>query len=224
MSNSDAKFDDYDIKRYPLKGIIGALLGMIPGCILWLILGFYTPIGGTMGILITIGLIIGFYKGANYITYKIKNLLMLLGFTTMLLLSCCITAYTIHNQYINEVISEQNVYEITESFITDLNNNGRTKETNEQFLKDTYNINWFNDKKGFNKLAKDTLGEVYMEEHKVSCVPNNPINAFRCLYSFILNDNDISKPFIYTLISGIIFSILTCSIIIKFDSFKPLDV
>lgn len=214
---------DFEIDKQPKKGVIGALIGLIPGSILWLLLTFYTPFGGTMGIVITLGLIIGFTNKANYITYKIKNLLILLGFVTMVILTSIITSYTLYYEYTHEVISETNLKEVRESFITDLKNNGQSTETNENFLKDTYNINGFNDTKGFNNLAKQTLGDVYMEEHNVSCVPDNPIGAIRCLYPFVAYDREIGKPFIYNLVSGLIFSLLTSSIILKFDRFKPLE-
>lgn len=218
-------YNNYDINidKQPKKGIIGALIGIIPGSVLWLVLTFYTPFGGTMGIVIAIGLIYGFTFKANYITYKIKNLLLLLGFFIMILLTSIITSYTLYYEYTHEVISKDNLKDVTESFITDLNNNGQTVEANEKFLKDTYNINGFNDKKGFNELAKKTLGEVYMEEHKVSCVPDNAIGAIKCLYPFVAYDRDIGKPFIYNIVSGLIFSILTSSIMLKFNRFKPLE-
>ena len=34
------KFDD-EYVRYPMKGVLGAFLGFIPGCILWLVLSYH---------------------------------------------------------------------------------------------------------------------------------------------------------------------------------------
>lgn len=218
----DNKYD-FIIDKQPKKGILGALIGLIPGSILWLLLTFFTPFGGTMGIAITIGIIWGFTIKANYITFKIKNLLLLLAFFVMVVLTSIITSYTLYYEYTRDVISDANLKDVTDSFITDLKNNGQSLEANEQFLKSTYNINGFDDKKGFNELAKKTLGEVYMEEHKVSCVPDNAIGAIRCLYPFVAYDREIGKPFIFNILSGLIFSILTSSIMLKFDRFKPLE-
>lgn len=218
----DDKYD-FSIDKQPKKGFIGALIGLIPGSILWLLLTFYTPFGGTMGIPITIGTIWGFKARGNYITTKIKNLLLLLTFFVMIILTSVITSYTLYYEYTKDVISEANLKDVTDSFITDLKNNGQSVDANEQFLKNTYNINGFGDKKGFNNLAKKTLGEVYMEEHKVSCVPDNAIGAIRCLYPFVAYDREIGKPFIYNILSGLIFSILTSSIMLKFDRFKPYE-
>ena len=141
----------------------------------------------------------------------------------MVVLTSIITSYTLYYEYTRDVISDANLKDVTDSFITDLKNNGQSLEANEQFLKSTYNINGFDDKKGFNELAKKTLGEVYMEEHKVSCVPDNAIGAIRCLYPFVAYDREIGKPFIFNILSGLIFSILTSSIMLKFDRFKPLE-
>ena len=72
----DNKYD-FIIDKQPKKGILGALIGLVPGSILWLLLTFFTPFGGTMGIAITIGIIWGFTIKANYITFKIKLTLMI---------------------------------------------------------------------------------------------------------------------------------------------------
>ena len=61
------KFDN-EIVKYPKKGSLGAFLGFIPGCILWLILSYYTPFGGSMGIILTIGSLLGYRLLGKYMS------------------------------------------------------------------------------------------------------------------------------------------------------------
>lgn len=214
------KFDN-EIVKYPKKGSLGAFLGFIPGCILWLILSYYTPFGGSMGIILTIGSLLGYRLLGKYMSYKVKNVLLCISFFLIIILTSIITSYTLYVQYTEDVLDQDSIDELRENFVTDLRNNGKTPEETEQLLKDTYNINGFNDIKGLNNLVIETLADSYKDSHKVSCVPDKPMNAMKCLYQSLSNNHTIAKPFFFNIISGIILCIITATIMFKIEYFKP---
>ena len=214
------KFDEEYVK-YPMKGAFGAFLGFIPGCILWLVLSYFTPFGGSMGIILAIGGLLGYRFLGKYMSYKVKNILLCFSFLLMIILTSIITSYTLYVQYTEDVLDQDSIDELRENFVTDLRNNGKTTEETEQLLKDTYNINGFNDTKGLNNFVIKTLADSYKDDHKVSCVPDTPINAIKCLYQSLSNNHRIAKPFFFNIISGLVLCIITATIMLKINYFKP---
>ncbi len=51
-----------------VKGIIGAVLGSLPGIILWIVLGYFNIISGWAGMLIAFGIMIGYTKLGGELT------------------------------------------------------------------------------------------------------------------------------------------------------------
>ena len=80
------KFDE-EYVNYPMKGAFGAFLGFIPGCILWLVLSYFTPFGGSMGIILAIGGLLGYRFFGKYMSYKVKNILLCFFFFFMNILT-----------------------------------------------------------------------------------------------------------------------------------------
>lgn len=222
-NNNKPLFDKFDKEyiKYPKKGALGAFLGFIPGSILWLILSYFTPFGGSMGIILAMGSLLGYRFFGKYMSYKVKNILLYICFFLIIILTSMITSYTLYVQYTEDVLNQDSIDELRENFVTDLRNNGKTTEETEQLLRDTYNIDGFDDIKCLNKLVIETLADSYKDSHKVSCVPDNPINAIKCLYQSLSNNHRIAKPFFFNIVSGLVLCIITATIILKMNYFKP---
>ena len=91
-------FDQFDEEyvKYPMKGAFGAFLGFIPGCILWLVLSYFTPFGGSMGIILAIGSLLGYRLFGKYMSYKVKNIMLFFFLLLMIILISLITLYTLY--------------------------------------------------------------------------------------------------------------------------------
>lgn len=216
-----SEFNNETIEKKPAMGALGAFIGFIPGSILWLLLSYYTPFGGSMGIILAVGSLLGYRLLGKYMTYKVKNILVGTSLLIMILLTSVITAYTLYVQYTDEVLQQDSIDELRESFVTDLHNNGKTTEETEQLLRDAYNIDGFDDIDGLNKFVIKTLGETYMDSHKVTCVPDTPFNAIKCLYQSLSYNRSISKPYFFNIISGFVLCLVSAIILLRFEYFKP---
>lgn len=206
--------------KHPKRGILGFILAIIPGSILWLILAYYTALAGLDACLITISGFVGFRKLGGYMSKNVKNIILFTIFILIFFLTSVITTYTLYTQYNKDVIKQTTIDELRESFLTALKNNGQTEEQNNDLLKNKYHINGFEDTEGLNRFVKETIAKSYKESHKVSTVPDTIPNAIVCMFQSLAYNRTIAKPFLLNIISGIVISILTSSFLLKMKYFE----
>jgi len=209
-----------ELARKPLNGAFLACIYSIPGSILWIILAYYTPFASLMGAFIMLGAMLGFKKGAKYMNPKIKTSLLIFSSLLMFVLTTGITSYTLYKQYNQDVIKQATIDELRESFITDLNNNGKSTEETNEMLMNKYGINGLSDIDGLNNFVKKTLADSYKDSHRVKNVPDTPTGSVLCLFQSLAYNRTIAKPYFMNILCGVVIAILTASGLLKLKYFK----
>lgn len=217
---SEEAFEEEQSKS-PGKGALLAILGSIPGSIIWIILAYYTAFASISALIITLGALVGFKIGGKYMTYKTKSKIVIYCSCLIFILTSGVIAYTLNKQYYNVVITQASIDEVREEFITNLHNNGKSAEETDKMLQSEYGINGINDIDGLNNIVINTLGEAYKDSHRVATVPDTPINSVLCLYQSLIYNSTIAKPFFFNVFSGIVICFLTASGLLRTNYFKP---
>lgn len=200
--------DDNDTPKRPyLIGSIGALFGIMPGIILWIILYLIDFFPAIMGFIIIGGALLGFQKTGATVNKLGALICLLIALTSIAIAECSLEARSLRIDYKNTV-TEESSEEIKEIFIESFKTSGLTDEDINNRLKEKYNINGLEDTDGLNQLSKEMQDNSYMSEHNLTKVPDSFINSYLCLNDYTETSSINSKDFYSDLLIGFAFTLL----------------
>jgi len=110
-----------NIKENIFLGLIGSIIGCLPGFIAWLILGYFMISPSVMGLLIMLGSAYAYKYSAN--SMKLIGLIIsiLIGFIFIILANEITNAYTLYTEYVNQF--DINLFDVYKAMPYYINNN-----------------------------------------------------------------------------------------------------